>query len=91
MCYHKLFIFTTCGHSFFEAAPLVQCKSASIGPHETFSSGCRVQSHPFQTRRLDALCSACASRREELLDGAAALTGEVRFAEWRWRMKYQSP
>ncbi|KAF9633624.1 hypothetical protein BFW01_g4518 [Lasiodiplodia theobromae] len=91
MCYHKFFIFATCGHSFWQPAPLVQCRDASFSASSAFSSTCRPRSHPFQTRKVYALCWECRRQRDALLSEAEHRGEEVRFEEWKWRMKYQSP
>ncbi|GME54478.1 hypothetical protein GTA08_BOTSDO02360 [Neofusicoccum parvum] len=91
MCYHKLYIFATCGHSFWQPLPLEQCGDASMSPSAGFSSACQPRSHPFQTRKIYELCLRCRQRRDGLLAEAEKRGGEVRFEEWKWRMKYQSP
>ena len=46
--------------------------------------------HPFQSFRIYRLCAVCTRRRNALL--AKVEEGkEVRFEDWRWRVKYQSP
>lgn len=91
MCYHKFYIFATCGHSFWQPVPLVQCRNASFSAGSAFSSTCRPRSHPFQTRKVYALCWECRRQRDALLSEAEHRGEEVRFEEWKWRMKYQSP
>lgn len=91
MCYHKFYIFATCGHSFWQPGPLVQCQDASFAPNSNFSSTCRPRSHPYQTRKVYELCRQCRQQRDILLAEAERRGGEVRFEEWKWRMKYQSP
>ncbi|KAF4537095.1 MFS transporter [Lasiodiplodia theobromae] len=72
-------------------SPLVQCRDASFSASSAFSSTCRPRSHPFQTRKVYALCWECRRQRDALLSEAEHRGEEVRFEEWKWRMKYQSP
>ncbi|KAL1636127.1 hypothetical protein SLS58_009976 [Diplodia intermedia] len=95
MCYHRFYIFTTCGHSFWQPGPLARCRDASFPDNSAaaafFSTTCEPRSHPFQTRKLYTLCWHCGRRRDALLAQAELGREEVRFEEWKWRMKYQSP
>ncbi|OJD33847.1 uncharacterized protein BKCO1_2700038 [Diplodia corticola] len=100
MCYHRFYIFTICGHSFWQAGPLAQCRDASFpGPSLNadgttslaFSTTCQPRSHPFQTRKLYTLCLHCARQRAGLLAQAETRTEELRFEEEKWRVTYQSP
>jgi hypothetical protein len=46
--------------------------------------------HPFQSYRIDRACPGCENRRVSRL--AKIETGnEVRFEDWRWKVKYMSP
>ena len=46
--------------------------------------------HPRQTFRVERLCLHCTLNRQKLLE--AVNTGnEVKFENWRWRVKYLSP
>lgn len=90
MCYHKLYIFTTCGHSFFGTKPLVMCRHASIAPMATYSRACELQAHPFQSLKFDNLCRECQRRRSILLDRLECHQ-IVRFDEWQWKVSYSAP
>lgn len=90
MCYHKFYIFATCGHSFWQPGPpLVPCRRAASS--SSSAGGCQPQSHPYQTRKIYELCWACRRRRDARLVEAEKRVGAVRFEEWKWRMKYQAP
>ncbi|KAL1302527.1 hypothetical protein AAFC00_002913 [Neodothiora populina] len=90
MCYHKLYIFTTCGHSFYSAKPLVMCRHASIDPTSSYSRTCETESHPFQTLNIERLCTGCERQRSELLERLESRP-MVRFDEWQWKVSYGLP
>ncbi|OCK85131.1 hypothetical protein K432DRAFT_377971 [Lepidopterella palustris CBS 459.81] len=154
MCYHRLYIFTTCGHSSFALHPLPPCPTARVQMRQTqnqpldsskplpiarapqpptsptspnsstflahspsrkgkgkgkgkgpiFSTPDRSpasgedlsvkctgpQSHPFQSFRINRICAVCARRRDVLLAEAEEGKG-VKFEDWKWKVKYQSP
>ncbi|XTI95861.1 hypothetical protein V2W45_1449562 [Cenococcum geophilum] len=54
-------------------------------------NGCHgPRAHPFQSFRIYRLCAVRTRRRNALL--AKVEEGkEVRFEDWRWKVKYQSP
>jgi len=87
MCYHRLYIFTTCGHSLFHLQPLQPCrKKSSIPPYTT----CAPLAHPYQSLKIHRLCLACTRQRDALI--AQIESGqEIRFEDWRWRVAYRSP
>jgi len=149
MCYHCLYIFTTCGHSTFAIHPLLPCAASYFQPRRTLDTkplpdlviksssptspnskpraassmassskplfadpgtgnrgkgkepifpdvkrqenGCHgPRAHPFQSFRIYRFCAVCTRRRNALL--AKVEEGkEVRFEDWRWKVKYQSP
>jgi hypothetical protein len=90
MCYHKLYIFTTCGHSCMSKRPLIMCRHASISPLPTHSSGCELKTHPYQCNKIESLCWTCENRRSELL-GQLEQQQVVRFDEWQWKVSYSAP
>ncbi|KAK8168229.1 hypothetical protein BKA80DRAFT_266344 [Phyllosticta citrichinensis] len=90
MCFYKLCIFQTCGHSFWQPGPLLLCSASSYNPTIGYSETCFPQSHPFQTKKVYSLCWPCQQQRDALLEEADMRGGEVRFEEWKWRMRYQS-
>lgn len=89
MCYHKLYIFTTCGHSTYCPKPLLTCRHASIGPLSTYSEECELRAHPFQSLKIESLCSTCQRDRNTLL-GRLESDQIVRFDEWRWKVSYSA-
>ncbi|KAK4995438.1 hypothetical protein LTR66_004737 [Elasticomyces elasticus] len=90
MCYHRLYIYDTCGHSFFSNIPLSVCRHASISPFASFSKTCDIRAHPFQSVKLEKLCAQCQRQRDMLLT-AVEQDQIVRFEEWRWKVSYRSP
>lgn len=90
MCYHKLYIYTTCGHSSFSPHPLLLCQHASIAPSSTYSTSCALLAHPFQSLKLEHLCPSCQQRRDKLLEKLDN-SQTVRFDEWRWKVSYSAP
>ena len=90
MCYHKLYIFTTCGHSTYSTHPLRLCRHASIAPTSTYSQNCRLHAHPFQSLRIEALCASCQAARDSLLTVLESRS-IVRFDEWKWKVSYEAP
>lgn len=90
MCYHKLYIFTTCGHSFFGPMPLMTCRHASISPDSSYSSTCEIKAHPYQSLKLERLCVRCQRQRSVLLE---RLEGQqiVRVDEQQWKVSYSVP
>lgn len=90
MCYHKLYIFTTCGHSCMSQRPLIMCRHASISPVSTYSSGCELKTHPYQCNKIESLCWTCQRRRSELL-GQLEQQQVVRYDEWQWKVSYSAP
>lgn len=90
MCFYKLCIFQTCGHSFWQPKPLLLCSESSYDAAIGYSDSCYPQSHPFQTKKVYSLCWPCRQRRDVLLEEAETRGGEVRFEDWKWRMQYQS-
>jgi len=90
MCWHKLYIFTTCGHSTYSSQPLIVCGHASIGPTSTFSESCSLRAHPFQTVKIEQNCPACRKQRDRLIERLDT-TQIVRFDECQWKVSYDSP
>lgn len=90
MCYHKLYIFTTCGHFLYGATPLQMCRHASIAPTSSYSGTCKLQSHPFHTLKIESLCEQCQIQRQvrlEVLEGRQI----IRFEDWQWKVSYTVP
>jgi len=90
MCHHRLYVFTTCGHSYFASTPILTCRHASIEPTATFSRSCMVQAHPFQTLKIEKLCRSCEYKRTHLLSRLESKQ-IVRFDEWKWKVSYITP
>ena len=90
MCYHKLYIFTTCGHSIYSSVPLLTCRHASIAPTSLYSIECKMQAHPFQSLKIESLCFTCQRRRSVLLE---QLENQqlIRFDDWQWKVSYAVP
>lgn len=146
MCWHKLYIFTLCGHSVVAASPtrygLCQAESPERIKYESDYPSATVptprislsnestpsptvdsltqtentsdkgqgkidisdteprkiqenecagpRTHPYHTVRIHRLCAMCTRRRDILL-ASAETTSSIRFDEWKWKVKYQSP
>lgn len=90
MCYHKLYIFTTCGHSCYGPIPLQPCRHATIAPMSSSSESCKIQTHPYQSLKIESLCGTCQRQRSILLE---RLEGQevIRFEEWQWKVSYSVP
>ncbi len=89
MCYHKRYLFTTCGHSLLGPSIIAPCPASHSPFTPTFEPPqaprprphCSAQSHPYQTLRIDRLCPCCDAERERLL----ALEEKRRDAgAWAW-------
>ncbi|KAF1989714.1 hypothetical protein K402DRAFT_390682 [Aulographum hederae CBS 113979] len=98
MCYHRLYIFTTCGHSIFISPPLLPCPTyhayaspSTHGNHDLFPPNCKPTAHPFKSLRLERLCFTCSQRRALLLEAAEENSTEVRIEETKWKVAYRSP
>ncbi|KAF1949096.1 hypothetical protein CC80DRAFT_540560 [Byssothecium circinans] len=58
----------------------------------SFANPCRnIQTHPFQTTIIERTCLLCTQDREYRLHQSASGTPQVRFEDWRWKVKYLSP
>lgn len=90
MCYHKLYIFATCGHSFYRPTPLLTCRHASIAPTSSYSKACEMAAHPFHSLKIESLCSRCERQRSTLLENLESRQ-VVRFNEWQWKVSYSKP
>ncbi|KAF2187823.1 hypothetical protein K469DRAFT_704782 [Zopfia rhizophila CBS 207.26] len=55
--------------------------------HETSCTG--PQAHPFQTFKIHRMCAVCTRNRDFLL-AQAENRNEVKFEEWRWKVRYLS-
>ena len=73
MCYYRLHIYTTCGHSFWGTL-VCPCHLLPISPIRSFDSHTQrimncpsVSYHPYQTYRINSLCLACRREREQNL------------------------
>ncbi|KAF2788416.1 hypothetical protein K505DRAFT_328935 [Melanomma pulvis-pyrius CBS 109.77] len=53
--------------------------------------GCKIRlGHPYQSFKIHRMCSLCTQDREQRL--VAVTSGnEVKFEDWRWKVKYLSP
>lgn len=87
MCYHRLFIYTTCGHSSFSSVPILMCRHASIAPSSTFSMACIIVAHPYKSTKLAQLCPPCQHQRDTLLDHIESGL-IVKYDTWRWKVSY---
>lgn len=94
MCYHRLYIYLTCAHSY--SGPLVHsCASLSLSPASPrFPIPQLICSkrwhHPFHTLRFHTLCFNCSAQREQRLFALEALENgdelEAGKADhWKWR------
>ncbi|KAF2766238.1 hypothetical protein EJ03DRAFT_377167 [Teratosphaeria nubilosa] len=90
MCCHRLYIYDTCGHSAFSPEPLIMCRHAAIPPDGTHSTTCEIIAHPYQSWRLDSLCSSCQVRRHSMLTRIER-NQLVEFDEWKWKVSYALP
>lgn len=90
MCYHKLYIFATCGHSFFGPMPLMMCRNASISPDSSHSETCEIRAHPYQSLKLERLCVTCQRQRSVLMERLECQQ-IVRFDEQQWKVSYSTP
>ena len=86
MCIHRLYIYSTCGHSLLSPRPLLLCCDASIPPDGSYSTTCELKSHPFQSWKLESLCPECDKRRDVLLS-QVEVNGVV-YDKWRWKVSY---
>ncbi|KAK0256447.1 hypothetical protein LTR91_022775 [Friedmanniomyces endolithicus] len=90
MCCHRLFIYTTCGHSTFAPEPLVLCRHAAIPPDSDHSTMCKIIAHPYKSLRLEQLCPPCQRRRDSML-GRIEQCQHVEFDEYKWKVSYAMP
>ncbi len=90
MCYHRLYIFSICGHSLYAPTPLLLCKDSAIPPDAPASAACTPRAHPFQSLRIHRLCALCDRRRSALL-AEVERDREIKFDQWRWKVAYQNP
>ncbi|KAK5126928.1 hypothetical protein LTR85_008286 [Meristemomyces frigidus] len=90
MCCHRLFIYTTCGHSTFSPKPLILCRHASIPPDGSHSTRCELIAHPYQSWKFEKLCPPCQNRRDSML-GRIERTTRVDYDEWKWKVSYALP
>ncbi|MCJ1249154.1 hypothetical protein MMC30_006377 [Trapelia coarctata] len=93
MCYHRLYIYTTCAHSY--SGPLIHsCAGLSLSPTsprnpipQLICSKC--WHHPFHTLRFHSFCFNCSAQREQRLFALEALeNGEEleggKEDRWKW-------
>jgi hypothetical protein len=90
MCLHRLYIYTTCGHSVHSPKPTFECRHASIEPGQHRSTDCDIVSHPYQSWKLEKLCPPCQAQREALMSQIVAVQ-TIRFDEGKWRVSYGMP
>ncbi|KAK4895560.1 hypothetical protein LTR27_006343 [Elasticomyces elasticus] len=90
MCCHRLFIYTTCGHSTFVPEPLVLCRNAAIPPDSDHSIMCEIVAHPYKSLRLEQLCPPCQARRDSMLSRIEQRQ-QVTFDEYKWKVSYAMP
>ena len=90
MCCHKLYIYSSCGHSTFGPKPLIECCNAAFPPDGSFSTLCKFTAHPFQSWKINALCPECHHRRTVLMD-RIEISQAVKYDEWRWKVSYGMP
>ena len=68
MCYHRLYIYTICGHPHWGSIQ-APCALLALPPPSAIDLnpqlGCpNRQNHPFQTLRFHSLCPACVKQRD---------------------------
>lgn len=90
MCCHRLYVYTTCGHSTLSSKPLIECRHASIEPDGHHSTSCEIIAHPYQSWKIETLCPPCQSQRDALMSRIET-TQVVKFDEWRWKVSYGMP
>ncbi|KAF2096553.1 hypothetical protein NA57DRAFT_58462 [Rhizodiscina lignyota] len=93
MCYHQLYIFTTCGHSTLSSTPIHLCAHFLSTENPSSSTTCPSppQTHPYRSHKTHTLCLFCSLRRDYLLMSLESEQQEVRFDEWRWKVAYRNP
>jgi hypothetical protein len=87
MCCHRLYIYTTCGHSTLSPSPIIECRLASIEPAQHRSTDCELVTHPYQSWKLEKLCPPCYEQREALMSRIEAVQAII-FDEGKWRVSY---
>jgi hypothetical protein len=90
MCCHRLYIYTTCGHTTLSPSPIIECRLASIEPAQHRSTGCELVTHPYQSWKLEKLCPPCHKEREVLMSRIEAVQA-IKFDEGKWRVSYGMP
>lgn len=90
MCIHRLYIHTVCGHSLYAPNPSITCEHASIPPDGSFSTSCDLIAHPYQSWRLNSLCSSCESTRARLMQRIDAEQA-IAYDEVKWKVSYGMP
>ena len=90
MCCHRLYIYSTCGHSVFSPKPLLVCELAGIPRDGAFSTQCELVAHPYQSWKLNSLCPECHDRRVKLLS-RVEVRQVIKYDEWRWKVSYGMP
>jgi hypothetical protein len=90
MCCHRLYIYTTCGHSILSPKPIIECRHVSIEPGQHRSTDCELVTHPYQSWKLEKLCPSCHEQREALMRGIEAIQ-TIKFDEGKWRVSYGMP
>jgi hypothetical protein len=83
MCCHRLYVYTTCGHSTLSSKPLIE-------PDGHQSTSCEIIAHPYQSWKIETLCPPCQHQRDTLMSRIET-TQVVKFDEWRWKVSYGMP
>ncbi|KAF2227970.1 hypothetical protein BDZ85DRAFT_255189 [Elsinoe ampelina] len=98
MCYYRLHIFTTCGHTSFSPNPVRQCRESTTYRLKLMTRsaltpwlGCPIRTtHPLQTFKVERLCNQCQTARDNLLyhlDSAHV----IRVDDTKWKVSYAAP
>ena len=90
MCYHRFFVYATCGHSYWgillSACPLFSLPSPALNtPDPQITCPNRLH-HPFQTLRFHNLCLSCNKERQRNLQ-ALNMDGSNDRKAWQWKVE----
>ena len=88
MCYHRLFVYATCGHSYWgvllSACPLLSLPSPTPNTPDLQLTCSHRMHHPFQTLRFHSLCISCSTERQRNLK-ALEMDDSNDTKTWQWK------
>lgn len=90
MCFYHLYIFETCGHYIYSAAPIRRCE-VSTEPNEHNAICPLAATHAYRSHRIYTLCLDCSLRRKANLTSLNNRIPEIHFEERRWKVSYRNP